>query len=474
MRGAAVVAALFASAAVVVAMPARGWADSSEDGDSLTLLPWNVASLVVSSKDTRAVVQISGATDKGLTWMGTASVPIEEDSKVATFSSNTELTSGIKLTAKVGWDSDREALVDQAKWLADLEKVVAELQTVPSYALNGSMAAMVRRLGLPDPSEASFWNHLTGSGGLPDRAAVEIYLQSPSLITECQFGGDTGICTFLKDWLEQKRAVFIAYDALTLMLAKRLVDLQIPSNLVAEFNTAQWNGTTRQFVIDNLSALVAHWKQVLESGRTTQLGAALATRPARENWGVVALGEVSGRSEINDVYVDDLVGDPIKTKNYDFAVGADLTVLPPRAGWSFNANAGLERSRANGADKVERCTTPPSEDGTVAGKGCKDVLFREGAQPDADTTGYARIAFTYQPGGQPREDGVLPGLEWRAGFTGLGEDRRFNTRLSLFGTPLKGNTAGRFGLAVDAAYESQWEVTTLVFIGASLADFNKP
>jgi hypothetical protein len=47
---------------------------------------------------------------------------------------------------------------------------------------------------------------------------------------------------------------------------------------------------------------------------------------------------------------------------------------------------------------------------------------------------------------------LTPGVVVRAGLEGVGGDLSTELRLALFGTPVKGNSAARVGIALDVSY----------------------
>jgi len=179
------------------------------------------------------------------------------------------------------------------------------------------------------------------------------------------------------------------------------------------------------------------------------------------------------------VYQDDLASKPVDNAKYNLGLGANFTYYGPLRGLALTARTGFDREQDSGADTVERCVQPPSSDGTVSGKQCDaKALFRSGDAPDAETSAYLRLAATYQySSGKPSKSDLVPGLEARFGIEGLFANKSLDTRLTLFGTPVSGATAARVGVALDVSYrinidpgEARWEVTPLIFVGATFSD----
>lgn len=115
----------------------------------------------------------------------------------------------------------------------------------------------------------------------------------------------------------------------------------------------------------------------------------------------------------------------------------------------------------------------------MSGKQCDGkALFRTGDAPDAESSAYLRLAATYQyPSGKPSKNELIPGVEARFGIEGLFANKALDTRVTLFGTPVSGATAARVGVALDVSYkvntdpgEKRWEITPLIFVGASFSD----
>jgi hypothetical protein len=474
---------------VVAAFLARPGVARGEDSqaDSLTVLPWSTASLVVSSKDTRAVVQLSDSTDCGWRWTGSVSAPLDGDSRVAAFTNNRELVSGFKATFQAGLDSDRAVLAAQAKWVKEVGVLMTALIEMP-YAANGRLARFAKANKLASQSDSAVWEWLQirwkaeSKSHTTDGTLSELAVSKAATIVAATDACDGSVSEspdcLLSEWFEVQRKRSDTYPNLLRKIEEMPKDLILPAALIAEFKNLP-DAARAQLVVDHWAKISEYLASLQKEDATARLGAAMVTRPARARAGHVLLGDVAFSLDTKSVYGGDLSTEATQTTAYDLVLGIDYSYLPTVAGLSVNLRGGMERSRESGAEEVERCETIDSDDPAVSGKDCTDVLFRSGAQPDAETTGYARGAITYQLHGKLNDGEVLPGVELRGGIDGLLGTRVGNGRLSLFATPLKGDTAGRFGLAIDASYAidrgpmesgTRWTITSLVFVGASFKD----
>jgi hypothetical protein len=461
---------------------------SGEDGqgDSLTVLPWSTASLVVSSKDTRAVLQLSDMTDCGLRWTGSVSAPLDSDSRVAAFTNNRELGSGFKATLQIGWDRDAKILAAQAKWVHEVEALVTALTAMPIYAANGRLARFATANKLPSQGDSAVWSWLqkrwTSSHATEGTLSELKESDAATIAAATEAACDGSVAEppgcLLGQWFTVQEERSKTYPKLLKKIEEMPKDLILPDALLDESKKLS-KAELPQLVADHLGEISAYLATLQKEDATARLGAAMVTRPARAHAGHVLLGDVAFSVDTKSVYGGDLSTEATKTIAYDLVLGVDYSYLPTVAGLSVNFRGGMERSRESGAEEVERCETIDSDDPAVSGKDCTDVLFRSGAQPDAETTGYARGAITYQLHGKLNDGEVLPGVELRGGIDGLFGTRVGNGRLSLFATPLKDDTAGRFGLAIDASYAidrgpmesgTRWTITSLVFVGASFKD----
>jgi hypothetical protein len=201
-------------------------------------------------------------------------------------------------------------------------------------------------------------------------------------------------------------------------------------------------------------------------------------------WDIAALLGVSIAYDRAKVYQDDAATSALPASAYDLQIGPDLTVYTPVEGLSASLRGGFERQRGVNARTFTRCTGVDSTSPTVTGQSCSpSALFRRGAAPDAENAGYLRAAVDYQYRKALSKDALIPGVELRGGLDGLGGTKSANLRLTLFGTPVKGTSAARVGIAVELRYaidrvpgddDPRFTVTPLVFVGATFADLMAP
>jgi hypothetical protein len=466
---------------------------SGEDskGDSLTVLPWTTASLVVSSKDSRAVVQFGQQLDLGLRWAGSLSAPLNDEGRVAAFTTDTTLVSGFKVTGQFGFDSDSAALAEQAKWIKRLQKTLDGLSSISADERSGKLAAFAQRKAIVPQSDGGVWKWLQGR--MPDRAASEATLKEleenekalRSTEGPCNEKASSTDKCFLLDWFKRQERRSFFYDELQDVARTIPEGLSLPDSLWKKLSNLSARDRL-QGVVDHLSEIKDYIAESRRQDAKARRAAFLATRPGRSCVGHSFLIDVSASTDIKDVYQGSLATKAISTSTSEFTAGVDYSLLPPVAGLSINVRGGGVRSRDSGAEKVERCEVVPSVDPedpsmptNLSGQKCKDVLFRAEVQPKAKTTFYTRLAIDYQPGGKLDDGDVLLGVEWRGALEGINGDVKAGGRLSLFATPLEGKTAGRFGIALDASYafdqdpmdtSSPWTITTLAFVGATFTD----
>jgi hypothetical protein len=470
----------------VLVLPAAARGDDSQ-ADSLTLLPWTTASLVVSSKDSRALLQFGRQLYSGLRWATSISAPINDDG-VASFSTDSKLVSGFKVTGQFGWDSDSATLAAQAKWIEDLQEAVKGLQ-LPTVGL----ANFAKRNSLSPQSDDEVWKWLMTKLNVKaeDKAltieeakkrALSLQLMPKTLCA--MKDQEINDSCFLRSWFDMPGQRTGFYQKVMTLLNNMPKDLQMPD--VLERERPVKSDAKEQYVIDHLSEISDYIGKARREDAETRRNVFLATRPGRASWGHSVLLDFSASLDRQDVYQGSLDADDSETTLSNITLGIDYTLLTTIPGLSFNGRAGWNREQDGGADKVERCESVPVGDPPVdplepqlSGRKCKDVLFRTGARPDAKNTTYARIAFDYQPGGKLADSEVLPGVEVRVGLEEIDGDyklgRTIGGRLSVFATPLKDKTAGRFGIAIDASYArdqdtSPLTITGLAFVGATFTD----
>jgi hypothetical protein len=417
--------------------------------------------VVVAGGDKRAVVELTHLFSSTTLYVK-ASAPIDDDTRIAAFTSDNHLASGFAGTVQWGYDAraiqvaklerDYQVLQDNVKALGTLKELTpAEWEAYSTrHGLGGSSDEIARTL--------------CGPGACTPAVAARAVCAAVSAT-------DGGCAPKTSDDEVVKGATTAAAAALPACNALR-ADAD-SATLDRCFAVKFWVQTQYR---EATYAAILHGKQL--ERRDLLLTGALATKDTA--WALV--GDASFSYDRASVYQDDLASEPVDAVSYQASAGATATLYPGGlAGVAFHLRAGVERSRGTGASKVERCASSASTSADVTGRACDgNALFRTGGAPAAESSFSLRLAASYQYRGAKSETDVVPGVEVRLGLDGIGADKTGSVRLAFFGTPMKGASAARVGIAVETDYaldagdgERKWTVTPLVFVGASLESLLK-
>lgn len=479
--------------------PARAGDDKK---DSLTVLPWSQAAVVFSSDDKVGAVEYSQLFGTSYLLDVKASAPIDDDTRIAAFTSNTHLAAGFTGSVQFGWD-------DRAKLLGELEAMLVEasgaIETLSSgaeavtleedFVARHQIAAGTDAIShfLCDPETCSpavvarkICERLGGAAcAAGDRQVAEATQRATSIRQQCDVvRGDAPVdkkdrC-FLSSWWLRQQGLFAA-DERVQRLARDQKKLDQTWSVFEKLDPGKAKELAakgqKQAILEDTQLIIS----TLRSARRTR---------ALERRDLLLTAMPSGRAaqafsfdarlsyDRLSVFQDDLASRTTADTKYDVGLGMNYTYYAGIEGLAITARAGLDQALDPSASKAERCVQLPSTDQMVGGQRCNmSVLFRSGPAPDAETSVFARLAASYQYGGRRSDDDLIPGVEGRIGLEGIFAKKSLDGRLTLFGTPVKGTTAARVGVALDVSYaingeagESRWTVTPLVFVGATFSD----
>jgi hypothetical protein len=153
------------------------------------------------------------------------------------------------------------------------------------------------------------------------------------------------------------------------------------------------------------------------------------------------------------VYRLDVATSPIDVAKWNVQVGANASLFLVHA-LALNLRVGTEVARTPKPKKFTRCQMLPSSDPTVTGQSCdKDALFLGGELPPERAAAYVRFAIDYEfHKSKLTKQDIIPGVEGRVGFEGLGATPSLALRFTAFFTPVIDPVAGQFGVGVDWSY----------------------
>jgi hypothetical protein len=498
-------AAVTITLVVCLSSRARGGDDKK---DSLTVIPWTDASLVFSTKDKNGVVEYNHLWAPYVLYLK-ASAPIDDDTRIGQFTRDT--AGGFSISGQFGWDGRSEQLRRLEEGYKKTLAALKDVNLAKAPYSQEEFEQYITRHHIPSPTSSGIEQSLCngscnnneaqlaravssklpgGEATVADSVAVGAATElSNRELARCsglanRTDADKDSCFLAAFWLREHAKITDISQATTFFTGATdklwaAFETINPDDAKKMLNAAGNNKV--QALIDNSSEVMKALQTFVRKAPLERRDLLMTGMMADQKADAQAL-TIDGHVNYDQlsVYQGDLASDPITAKKFDWSIGLNYTYYPAAAtGLALNARVGYERSRSAGATKVERCSTYPSMDPTVSGKSCDaDALFRAGDAPEAKSSAYVRVATTYQYEGESSEDDLVPGVEVRVGLEGLGGDKSVSTRITLFGTPIKGTTAARVGVALDAqrlidtggSTDSRWTFTPLFFVGATFSD----
>lgn len=499
--------------AILCCLAAPVLADDSKE-TSVTVLPTTNASLVFTDGDKSATVEYSqlfGA----MAFYGKASAPLDEDSRIAAFATNTKLARGFSGTFALGYDERGEALrdlADRARKVADALELLKKGQKGQTVPFAAYAKLHERHANIDASSNTGLRDHLCGAAPCDDNAVIDGLCKEladscdhndpaaalKAAMTKANDSSCSGAAVFGDDkcfwaqwWVVENALQSSLLDIQrlwtrpTVALLWSILELADPEK--AKELAKDFKATTEAAKhSERAAALLDHIDDVEKAIATFRHRAPFVRRDVFMT-GILGLPPPSGARAIMaevsvdfdqlSVHQDDLAAKAQKESKYSVTFAGDYTYYSPIAGLAANVHAGVGFERDPDAKQVELCKMYPSGDATITGKGCDTkALFRSGAAPDVERTIFARFAASYQYGVGKSDDEIVPGLEVRAGWERHGSDDSVGGRLTLFGTPAKDSVGARVGIALDVVRrinigdaDSRWAVTPLVFVGATFS-----
>ena len=480
-------------------------AHADDKFDSLTLLPWSDTSFAISENDHRAVIQYSQLTKDGLGFHANVSAPLDDDTRIAAFTSNNKLVGGFAGSLQIGVDTRAERLAALESATHAVGDAVKQLTTIGRFAraqvdyatdqkLSGISTgelyvAMCKKFAGPD-AECTVDNQNT----IVPKMCAALRASGQACADQTQFNDIATAywgqnCLAIQVDPVKHEACAIAgplRDELALQHAAEIVRSTLGNqDLVDEIWTVykylapdaakQCAKRTSDCILDNAQIVADTIGDFVKNAPLQRRDLLMFAIQDRSAYAI--LGSVSGSFDRSSVYQDDISSTPVSSSSYDLQVGVDATWYTPRKGLSANLRLGYERSRAVNAQTFQRCEVAPGSNTTVSGTACDpNALFRVGPAPDAASSLYARGAVDYQFDTSLENNTIVPGVEERLGLDNIGDGTTLSTRASLFATPVSGTTAARIGVALDIQHPldsgatPSWIVTPLVFIGATFSD----
>ena len=477
------------------------------------MLPWADATLVFSSADKRASVSYVHSYGQGIGFHLKASAPIDQDTHLAALTDTNRLVGGFAGSLQVGLDTRADYLNWLKHQVEEVTGALKQLSSLPDWTSNGLQARFAASVPeLWGGSTAAFVHYFCtdiGKARCPTPDTINIPTLLPKLCAkyfevectdsvsfyraairywkkECEHATTVACAAagFGTDYFQKSEA----NSALKLRLEDSALRTQIEDaykvvdpDAGAKLEECRRSGTTaEQCLADRAGAIADALNAFLRTAPLQRRDLLLMAVHDRKQWDLALMLGTSLSYDRFQVYEGDAASKPKPAAAYEFSIGPDITAYAPVAGLSFNARVGYERTRQTGATSFERCSTTTSSDPLVSGKRCNaSALFRAGAAPDPEDSGFVRLAMDYQYRGTVSKDNLIPGIEFRGGISGIGQSLAGELRFSLFGTPVSGNAAARVGVALDLHYaidhdsaddSSRWTVTPLVFIGGTFAD----
>jgi hypothetical protein len=515
---------------LTVAIPARlAFADDAKK-DAITVLPWTQASVVFAEGDKTATVSYSQLFNDNLMFFGTATAPLDTDTRIAAFTSENKLTKGFSGSLQFGYD-ERASYYGELTWrvqqaidgtrallggqigqaipFSEVREYKARHPDQPVEASAALKRYFCKAEGADDAACTSLvvGRHLCksfetigcGNGATDEESRASVTAAATAIAAQdaCKHPVaplddlQRDRCFLAGWWLEIQgfatadRAItqLVIDEATTKLLWRilELVDADKAKTLQENIKTAdprQKQREKNEVLLANLDVFkgaIAKLKRSALLARRDLLMTGLLGTPNQSAQAIGVAFDVS--YDVLSVHEADLAAKAVDDKKYNATLAVDYTYYTMTPGFAFSVRGGAGRSHDPKAKKTELCTMFPSTDTTVTGKNCDtSALFRAGPSPDSKTTAFIRGALTYQYGITHSDDEVVPGLELRGTWERTGSLDSVTGRLSLFATPIKGSTAARLGIALDASYainigdaDSRWNVTPLVFLGASFS-----
>jgi len=505
-----------AALAVLLALGSPAHAEDPKQ-DSPTVLPWPQATLSFSSEEKLATVEYTQLFSRSWALDVKLSAPIDEDTRVAAFVKERHLSSGFMGSLQFGFDQ-RAKKLDELATAVEKARTARDALMKHSEAIPHSLQERFIKFHGIDPSgvDASFCKkpgctvddfaqaacprlQAVDCDGVRTeqtlRHAAEIVVSCRQLLTDkatmkltdtltAKLTDDEAQRCFIGYWLTEKSLLDQNYR----YVSSFVLNTEQLDRIWSAFETIDPEKAKdlesrgrKDAILSELELFESTLRDFVQTAALKRRDVLLTAIPLDDKLAFAV--SVDGRVSYDrlSIYQDDLASEPVVNTKYSFGAGANLTLYTPVRGLAFTARTGLDRERDPGADTVERCTPVSSTDPAVTGRKCDaKALFRSGAADEAETSGYLRLAATYQlPGAKPSKSDFVPGVEARLGIEGLRAKESLSARLTLFGTPVKGTNAARVGVALDLSYaldtdsdsdESRWTITPLIFVGATFSD----
>lgn len=509
-RSAALLRAAVMGSLVVggLAMGARAAHAEDDRSDSLTLIPGNHASVVVTPSESRGQLEMSTLSKSYLLSLR-ASVPLDHETRVREFVGEGQLVSGYSAGLQVGFDQRAYPLAELDETLARLSTAIGVLRTPPlnmdlrsayvqKHALKNNANAITRHFCGPDPAAPCEL-----ASDVPraictalNRPCDDVFdlAQAATEASRAALSGSSCSSFFSGAVIDRCFAaiwwLFIHEHEAT--VRKIAVYFREPGSVDATWRTlvaadprraatllAAGGNRKAQVLLDNreeiLGVLQAAHRAAALSRRDFML---TGIRPSGrlDNYAILFDGNLA--YDRFDVRPGDVQQNPVSTERSHISIGGVYTSYPKGStGLALTARAGLEHSQASGAVEAQLCTPSPGLP-TVQCSG--DVLLLPSSTPDGETSLYLRGALTYQLQRTPTRDDVIPGGELRLDLDNLGSGATISVRPTLFATAIKGSFAARFGVSFDLLYRigtdgneqfthSRWAVAPMFFFGTSFA-----
>jgi hypothetical protein len=514
--------------ALVIASPAQA---ADPRADSLTLHPWTDATVSLAAAERKLSIaygQLIPTRRFPLLWFARVAAPLDEETRIAAFIDQHRLVSAFHADVQIGYDSRANRLRELRRPLEQLERLSKRLRTMSAYAKGFGLLELARQLGVKGYAshtkiaEAVCAAHrdeglvCPGDGnaraqaisqwycnrfvGHPCRAAEELADYATRRCgAAAQMGPEPERCLIARWLLEWMSALVDANGFAATVAALKEHDDQRAREILELY--VLWVPDQRPLLDDDVDEkgisptelVVTHRSEILRAFRDAETdalsGSLLRMRdlnlvgapsdPEHHYFSVVA--DLSFAYDLLKAYHDDVALPPIRVFKLDFQAGLSGTIfLAKPSGLSVNVRTGYELWRSPPVRRIDRCVTLPSSDADVTGHACAAApLYVAGALPGSESSAYLRLAVDYQFVGDPRKTKIIPGLETRLGFEGLGgNSRSLAIRLAAFFTPVTGAAAARAGLGVDFQYAidgtpdqvvqpGAWTVVPFAFVGAT-------
>ncbi len=490
-----------------VVLPSSARADDSKK-DTLTVEPWTEATVAFTGEEKRASLTYAQFLPRDLAIHVQASAPLDEDTKVAAFTSDNDFAGGFKAALQFGYDGRAAYWRGVAE---DLHTIVAMRKKIIISPLAAQKVSYCTHKGItsctdanvlagicPDPStcvlktEAAATQTPACSARIPELAAPPPAPGAPPVAgaPPASWSQATDEACFRQAWAKDvvtradlyRKGLTAADRIYPDRATLRDVAVRIrPKEFIDKLKAQGVPVEDAIFYSDDTFADALD--KLLEGGPLAVRDAFVTGVFTTPKQTYAALLDVSLSLDRLKVFQDDVGPKATDETVADFEIGANVTWYTEVTGLSVNVRGGYEYSKESKAKAFKRCKTLTSSDGMVTGQQCDEkALFRSGARPEPTHSPYARLAVDYQYLGTPKNTKVIPGAELRLGAETLTEDPELEARLTLYATPVTGSTAARMGIAGEMIYdhtpdtmndEPKKEFIVFVFIGLTTSDLMK-